>query len=469
MFTENRVFSRRVAFWPKQSKAHRAFEIAASVVFDAGLAMTNIRFFCERLKIIYLNPVMKKNKKNSRWFSVLLFSFPFIGIGLFIGYSAVSCVVKWQAMKSWTEVPATIQTVDLDVKHKTSHHRGRTSSSTTYKVTANYIYNYEGQSYTGSRVTMHSGSDSFSYHKEIYTELSRCKESGQTFHCYVNPENPSQAILFRVPRWETVYSYFAFMLLFGGIGVGMFSVSLRNRYNEKLENKLMLQYPSEPWLWKKEWRDGRISSNSKLKMASAIAVALIWNLITSIGCFFLFEEFRGGNYLALVFLIFPIVGIGLAIWAVKLILRWLKYGQSTFEMETTPGVIGGVLRGRIHTKVNIKPQDGFHLTLSCINRITTGSGKHRKTREHVRWQDTSNIAYEQYEYDPSRSVIPVLFKIPYESHETNDDDPKNKIFWRLKISAKVPGVDYAASFEIPVFRTSESSKDFVSDKSPVSI
>jgi hypothetical protein len=32
------------------------------------------------------------------------------------------------------------------------------------------------------------------------------------------------------------------------------------------------------------------------------------------------------------------------------------------------------------------------------------------------------------------------------------------VLWRLEVSAEVPGVDYAASFEVPVFRTEESSR-----------
>ena len=403
--------------------------------------------------------MLKKKKNITGWAFLLLICIPFAGVGTGMGYATISSLIKWQEMKSWEEVPAFIQQTNLDVKSD--------SDSTSYKVTANYTYNYEGQSYIGSRVTMHSGSDSFSYHREIYKELSKYKGSGQTFPCFVNPENPSEAILFRVPRWEKVYSYFAIMLLFGGVGLVLFYKGLRNRHTKQQEDKFRAHYPSEPWLWKKEWRDGQISSHSKLKMANAIAFAIIWNIMASLGWFFLYGEFKAGNYLVLIFLIFPVIGIGLAIWAVRLILQWFKFGQSTFEMQSVPGVIGGALRGRIHTIVNIKPQDGFHLELSCINRITTRSGKHRKTREHVRWQDTCDISHEIYEYDPSRSVIPVLFQIPYDCLETNDDNPKDTIFWRLEISAKVPGVDYAASFEIPVFRTPESSKDFVLDKTSI--
>jgi hypothetical protein len=61
------------------------------------------------------------------------------------------------------------------------------------------------------------------------------------------------------------------------------------------------------------------------------------------------EFFDKGNKLAVLGLLFPAVGAGLLVWAVRATLRWRKFGSSTFEMTTLPGVIGGPLRGTIHT------------------------------------------------------------------------------------------------------------------------
>jgi hypothetical protein len=235
-----------------------------------------------------------------------------------------------------------------------------------------------------------------------------------------------------------------------------------------MKNDLKLLYPEEPWRWKEQWDKGRIISSSKKTMLWVVMFALIWNLISTPIIFMLPKELHKGNTAALIALIFPVVGVGLAAWAIKCILRWRKFGESIFEMETVPGVIGGALSGKLNTGVDVNPESGFLLTLSCINRVVTGSGKNRSTREYVRWQDESLIKKEMYPYDQSGSAIPVLFQISYDSLETNEENPDNKIIWRLDVKASVPGVDYSASFEVPVFRTQKSSKDFVLDKKSIS-
>ena len=399
---------------------------------------------------------MRPLKQISGWLFILLFSLPFAGVGTFMGYLTVSCLMQWQAMRSWIEVPATIIASDLETHHS--------DDSTTYRVTARYQYDYQGQSYTGQRVTMHSGSDNLgSFHQDTHKLLQRHQSTGEPFRCYVNPDDPSESILFRNPRWINLFFYMIFVLVFGGVGYGMLIGACWGQRRAKQEDQLKLQHPDEPWRWHLQWRDGHIAGQSLARMWTAIIAALFWNLVSSPVLIFVPGEVRDGNRLALIGLIFPAIGLGLIIWATREIIRRFKFGQSTFEMPSIPGVIGGPLQGRIHTKVNIKPEDGFHLTLSCINKVTTGSGKQKHTREHVRWEDTRVIERELYEYDPTQSVIPVSFQIPYNSSETDKSNTRNQIFWRLEVMAKVPGVDYAARFEVPVYRTHQSNPQITAD------
>jgi hypothetical protein len=39
----------------------------------------------------------------------------------------------------------------------------------------------------------------------------------------------------------------------------------------------------------------------------------------------------------------------------------------------------------------------------------------------------------------------------------------NQTIWQLKVKAKVPGVDYGAAFDVPVFKTAESDPHFAAD------
>ena len=149
--------------------------------------------------------------------------------------------------------------------------------------------------------------------------------------------------------------------------------------------------------------------------------------------------------------IFPVIGLLLLGWAIRTTIAWKKFGASTFKMLSVPGVIGGSLSGAIETSVKLRPQDGFHLRLACVKRVRVGSGKDSSTTETVLWQAEKTMNEDLLD-EPRRSGIPVSFPIPADAMPTDNTVPTNAIIWRLVAQAKLPGVDYSATFEVPVFR-----------------
>jgi hypothetical protein len=47
----------------------------------------------------------------------------------------------------------------------------------------------------------------------------------------------------------------------------------------------------------------------------------------------------------------------------------------------------------------------------------------------------------------------VEFQIPSDCEPSDERNPNDRTLWRLTASAKVPGIDYSATFEVPVFKT----------------
>jgi hypothetical protein len=90
--------------------------------------------------------------------------------------------------------------------------------------------------------------------------------------------------------------------------------------------------------------------------------------------------------------------------------------------------------------------------------VTTG-GEDKSTSESILWQDERRVMGE-----PSRTAaamethIPVAFRLPADAEPCDGTDSNNRVLWRLLLSATVPGVDYEAQFEVPVFRTSASDQ-----------
>ena len=82
-------------------------------------------------------------------------------------------------------------------------------------------------------------------------------------------------------------------------------------------------------------------------MAFAWGFAVVWNLVST-PLLFVFRNRPGKDYVILVALLFPAIGVLLLIRAIRLSLEFRKYGMSNFVMSSVPGVVGGKLQGSIY-------------------------------------------------------------------------------------------------------------------------
>ena len=256
-----------------------------------------------------------------------------------------------------------------------------------------------------------------------------------------------------------------FVLSFGGAGLGLLIGGFIAHRKQRAEAALAAAHPESPWMWKADWAAGRIVSSSKATMLAALAMAFFWNAISSPLWFVLPGEIIDkGNRMALLGLFFPAVGLTFVGWATLCILRWRKFGQSVLRMASVPGVIGGRLAGVIQTSAKVRPEDGFHLLLRCVRRVTTGGGEHRSTSDTILWEDERIVTRELLEDQAELSAIPVEFPIPYDCRPSDERNPDDQTLWRLTTMAAVPGMDYAATFTVPVFKTADSDPKFVPDR-----
>jgi hypothetical protein len=241
-----------------------------------------------------------------------------------------------------------------------------------------------------------------------------------------------------------------FALAFGGVGIGGMALALQNR--RKLADALAREarYPDSPWLWREDWAVRRITDSSRRDMWSAWAFAALWNLISLPGAVLATRSvLQGGRRTALLALLFPVVGLAVVSWAVRATLRYRRYGTSRFELATLPAVVGHALEGTLRPPDGLRPAGGFRLVLSCIRRETSGSGDSRSTWDHVLWQEERRV-------QGGAAGVPVAFAIPRDAVPGDPAVSGDRVFWRLDVSGDVPGVDYGAAFEVPVFRTAAS-------------
>ncbi len=270
-------------------------------------------------------------------------------------------------------------------------------------------------------------------------------------------------------NWTEALFLGLFAITFGGVGSGGIAAALAGRRKLKEQAALEANHPESPWLWRSDWASGRIVDSSRATMFTAWVFTAFWNPISSpVGFLGVRAAIQEGKPAALLALLFPLVGIGLLIWAVRSTLRYRKYGVSRLELSTVPGVIGRTLTGMVRAPAKMQPDGGFQVTLSCVRRVTTRSGKNTSTSESILWQEERLVPGE-----PSRTAaatethIPVAFRLPADAAACDDTDSNNRVLWRLRLSASVPGVDYAAQFEVPIFRTSASDQPLSADEERV--
>ncbi len=386
---------------------------------------------------------------------LLLFSIPFTAVG--IGMLVVTwwTLWDWQRMQCWEEVPCQILSAKLE------SHRG--DDSTTYKVVAEYRYRYAGRDYTGTRVSPHSGADNIgSFHQRAYKQLDRHRTSGKPFPCYVDPEHPEEAILYRRPRWEMMLFYTGFLYAFGGAGLGTMLGGLLWR---RSRSKRAATPPDEPWLARDDWARGLVSSSNRKTFLVVAMGAVFANLPYLPAAMVAYDAWiTGSSRWALLTMIFPAIGLALAWWALYAGLRWVKYGESTFQMASVPGVVGGTLAGVVHVASRLQSEHGFRVRLVCHRTVTKRSGKKTETTVDTAWEQVRQIAKALDQPDPGRTAIPILFGLPYDVLPTGEEGDRT-IAWQLEVRSAQSGVDYKAVFEVPIFRTAQSRPDFQLDDS----
>ncbi len=258
--------------------------------------------------------------------------------------------------------------------------------------------------------------------------------------------------------WGQAGFFAIFAVAFGGVGFGMLGAAVAGRRRAWEIEERTAANPDEPWRWRPEWAAGRIECSTRRKMWTAWAFTTFWNVVSVPASMVAVREaLQSREYMPLLALTFPAVGLGLLVWALRETVRHRKYGVTVFELAHLPGVIGRGIGGLIRTSLLLAPEDGFEVSLTCLNRVTRGSGKHRSTTENIRWQETVTVTDFQRDLERAGTMVPVAFSLPPDVDGSDDSKPDDQIIWRLEVSADVLGVDYLARFDVPVFRTPESA------------
>jgi hypothetical protein len=214
--------------------------------------------------------------------------------------------------------------------------------------------------------------------------------------------------------------------------------------------ELRRRYPDQPWMWRRDWAANAINDRGGFSLGALWLFAIIWNLISSPLLFvFPWREVRDSPVVVLPFL-FPTIGVVLLVVVLYQSAQRMKYGASICHIDRMPIVPGRTFHGELETRVREAPPSGFDLRITCVRRVSSG----KSTNETILWEESQKVlATPSYE----GAHVPFSFAIPADAEPMQTALGSARIAWRLQVSAEVPGVDYSANFDLPVFATGERS------------
>jgi hypothetical protein len=375
-----------------------------------------------------------------------LFALPFaaVGVGAFIWVGLT--LLDWRAASGWVEVRAELISVELE-EHVDE-------DSTTYQTTATYRYGYAGQTHTGHRVAIDTGSDNIGdFQQQLHSELRTAYDRGAPVLAYVDPDEPANAVLNRELRAGLLALKGVFALVFGGVGFGLLVGARVGGKKLAAEHALRDRFPDEPWRWRPEWANGRIAGSARSAAYVAIGFAVVWNLISLPLLFMLPGAIAGGNTAAAVGFLFPLIGVGLAAWAIRAWLQLKRFKVATLTLDRLPVALGGRLKGTIRVEAAVPVTAEFRLELACVETRVSGSGKNRRRHERMLWQKQWRVPRHRCQIGTSLTTIPVDARVPVDQPKTTSDDSSAEIEWRLDVTGECPGPDFWSRFELPVFGT----------------
>jgi hypothetical protein len=254
-------------------------------------------------------------------------------------------------------------------------------------------------------------------------------------------------------------------LAFAGSGVAVYMITNAGAKAQARESALCAAHPEEPWLWREDWANGRVKNSERGTALFLWGFGVLWNLITAPMIYFMKDEFlKEGNFGAFIALLFPLAGIGVIAFAVRKTIQARKFGDCSFLMTRVPGVLGGDVGGTILVPRGMSTGEQIVARLSCVHIERRRSGKNTSTDETVLWQSEDATLSLAPMLDGSVQGASVRFNIPYDASPTGQIDNSNWIKWRLAANASVPGVDFVAGFELPVFKTRDSAPEHTEEK-----
>jgi len=365
------------------------------------------------------------------------------GAGVGFGVVAFVYFSIYSAAQTWIEVPAYI--VDSDPPD------GFLGSTT-----CAYRFQFDGRLHTATSIGLILAEVLFnkSWHHEKYLALDPYIDGKTPFRCFVNPSVPWEAVLFRDVPLSFISLCAGCLLAVNLAGIFLLMEGVHLSRAARHERALCDQHPQKPWLHRLEWATGFIASDRRLKVFSGPILGVLCLLsglpyLIADGYWLLLNGING----PFTVLILPLVGFTILWLTGGRIAYVLRYGVSYLQIEHGRAILGTTMRAYARTQRPVDPVKGFDAELLCEHLTISEDEDGQSINCKTLWQQRKTFVplAAGFVADTPGMVLPVQFDLPVELPEVSYNG-KKQVRWRLSLAAECPGLNYSASFELPVFR-----------------
>ena len=251
--------------------------------------------------------------------------------------------------------------------------------------------------------------------------------------------------LFLTGSWGQALGFMVDALLFSGaLAALLFELVPAVKAILRTE-ALEASHPQEPWLWRSDWAEDCLKPNDYSRPFMHWCLALLCAALTVPFFIYLPRMLAGKQGQPwLVLAVLMLLSLWLFFRAIRTTLCWCKFGRPIFRMLSKPGVIGGELSGAIEIPRRLCPVGGFKLWLKCGRHIPNDGMA-------ILWQEEQAVLTELPGSAPDHTAIPVRFAVPANVPESGEHDG-HSFSWLLEVRAEMPGVDFFAQYDVPVFK-----------------
>lgn len=386
----------------------------------------------------------QKHRNSAYWLGAFGGIFFLVGMG-FLVLGMVPAVIDAVRMRQWEPVPAQV----LEARLASSR---SSNGNTTSRVHARYRYAVAGSTYTGDRVAVSNMADNLGdFWYQLGWQLKSAQQQGKPVTAWVNPADPTEAVLDRSLRWPLLGFWAIFLVVFGGVGGGMLAWARHSwRQASKPEHPLA---PSHPWMAHPDWAGPSIASNARAERWLFTVMGLVFLVFGASVSALALPQAINSRPIVWVVLVFPLVGLVMCWHAIKRWRQHRRYGAAALVLAPHPAPLGGYVVMHLDLPVQAGPQARVVVALSCLERSTSGSGDDQRTSENLQWE---NEGVAKLLPAPSGTRIQWQTEVP--AHLPPSVPPgEDGTVWRVSVTGQGLDGDFNAHYDIPVFDTGASA------------